>query len=615
MENFLQKECGKWLEYEAALNTIDNKIFVGISLQNNSLAKAYLYFRKNNTYLACFPINCFLKCEINELSIVLDFFTYSDESIDVICKDDHICRVICSQIAICTHISKLNTEIFQAENRNFLTKFSQRKYRITNQPISLPFFPLEATGEARKTWIARTDEINKPYYTKLATLPMLIYTWNIAQHPPEEDTFESAKHIFQTEAMFIAFVLQEIDFSAKAVILGISQQRVNWNETIDKAAEGTNYETVLEDSLGGIFVKYMVKKNMPFKVKTLTNKLIRLGANGLAANKSAIITEFDIGGTAFCFIGCHLTPHNPNYEQRNLQMIELLENIDSLEREADYAIIYGDLNYRVDIPYEETVDKCQQNEIEPLLESDQLLRFLHDEPRYKDFHEEKITFLPTYKFDDKCNIYDTSKKHRIPSWTDRIIFRVGKRNQVVGPSDTLIFETDVLRHINLPLQFSGPSYFSIDDPPLNYPRQPVYMHYKSYPDILFSDHRPVEILAKFPIPVVDQNRLKAFKIIQNKRFDEIVGLKIPRCKAEPTSFETEGESEIKLINVSCSTAKWKIGFVPPNVTVVPESGEVPPEKEMMIKLKCTPEAEKQFVTLNLEGGSPVTFEFWKKKEE
>ena len=38
------------------------------------------------------------------------------------------------------------------------------------------------------------------------------------------------------------------------------------------------------------------------------------------------------------------------------------------------------------------------------------------------FREGPLTFLPTYKYDAECEIYDTSKKMRVPSWTDRILY-------------------------------------------------------------------------------------------------------------------------------------------------------------------------------------------------
>ena len=39
------------------------------------------------------------------------------------------------------------------------------------------------------------------------------------------------------------------------------------------------------------------------------------------------------------------------------------------------------------------------------------------------FEESPINFPPTYKFDVNTSNYDTSSKKRIPSYTDRIIFK------------------------------------------------------------------------------------------------------------------------------------------------------------------------------------------------
>ncbi len=46
------------------------------------------------------------------------------------------------------------------------------------------------------------------------------------------------------------------------------------------------------------------------------------------------------------------------------------------------------------------------------------------------FEEEEISFLPTYKYDKKSDMIDTSAKHRCPSWTDRILFSSSKLLQI-----------------------------------------------------------------------------------------------------------------------------------------------------------------------------------------
>ena len=39
------------------------------------------------------------------------------------------------------------------------------------------------------------------------------------------------------------------------------------------------------------------------------------------------------------------------------------------------------------------------------------------------FKEGPLNFKPTFKYDDDCDVYDTSKKMRVPSWTDRILYK------------------------------------------------------------------------------------------------------------------------------------------------------------------------------------------------
>jgi len=57
-----------------------------------------------------------------------------------------------------------------------------------------------------------------------------------------------------------------------------------------------------------------------------------------------------------------------------------------------------------------------------LLAEDQLLKNIKYDTVLDKFTEGPINFNPTYKYDDASEIYDTSKKQRVPSWTDRILY-------------------------------------------------------------------------------------------------------------------------------------------------------------------------------------------------
>lgn len=56
-------------------------------------------------------------------------------------------------------------------------------------------------------------------------------------------------------------------------------------------------------------------------------------------------------------------------------------------------------------------------------QKDQLVQFRDTRPLTARFSEGELSFRPTFKYDKECDVYDTSKKMRVPSWTDRILFK------------------------------------------------------------------------------------------------------------------------------------------------------------------------------------------------
>ncbi|KAJ1563226.1 inositol polyphosphate 5-phosphatase [Cladochytrium tenue] len=91
----------------------------------------------------------------------------------------------------------------------------------------------------------------------------------------------------------------------------------------------------------------------------------------------------------------------------------------------DFTFWFGDLNYRVN-GTRGVIDRLitTDDRIEVLLSNDQLSHELRRGAAFAGFFEAPIDFLPTYKLDRTSNGgYDTSRKARIPSWTDRILVR------------------------------------------------------------------------------------------------------------------------------------------------------------------------------------------------
>ena len=96
----------------------------------------------------------------------------------------------------------------------------------------------------------------------------------------------------------------------------------------------------------------------------------------------------------------------------------------------DYKFLLGDMNFRTNLPnadvrnmvadyiaYESNGKIHEANEVlAKLLSQDQLNQSKRSNDVLEKYQEGEITFLPTYKYDHFSNIYDSSKKQRVPSW-------------------------------------------------------------------------------------------------------------------------------------------------------------------------------------------------------
>ncbi|KAK9838926.1 hypothetical protein WJX74_006037 [Apatococcus lobatus] len=99
----------------------------------------------------------------------------------------------------------------------------------------------------------------------------------------------------------------------------------------------------------------------------------------------------------------------------------------------DLTLWMGDLNYRL-VGTRANVDFALGQQMYELLKPlDQLLAERARGVVFQDFQEGDIQFPPTFKYDLGSDRYDTSSKKRIPSWTDRILWRLRCEPGMPGP--------------------------------------------------------------------------------------------------------------------------------------------------------------------------------------
>ncbi|KAF5399846.1 Phosphatidylinositol-bisphosphatase [Paragonimus heterotremus] len=159
---------------------------------------------------------------------------------------------------------------------------------------------------------------------------------------------------------------------------------------------------------------------------------------------------FMLFGTSMLFLSCHFKAHTKNlhlrvrdYEQvvanLNLPRVGLTKGYRQKGRESldrfDVIFWAGDMNFRIQHPrhiVENLLTTERTNSTyDNLLTADELLISQAEGRVFPRFHEGRITFPPTYKFDLNSDTYDSSEKRRTPSYTDRILFMSQKKGTVV----------------------------------------------------------------------------------------------------------------------------------------------------------------------------------------
>lgn len=81
----------------------------------------------------------------------------------------------------------------------------------------------------------------------------------------------------------------------------------------------------------------------------------------------------------------------------------------------------GDLNFRLEQSREVVMREVDGGKSS--LDFDQLNYLKNEGFIFRGYSEDKIRFPPTYKYDPGTNQFDTSQKKRVPSYTDRILYK------------------------------------------------------------------------------------------------------------------------------------------------------------------------------------------------
>lgn len=593
-----------------------------ILLKNGSMKLPFLYFKEINSQKQCIiPITRLITVYTSLDEIIFTFMDYGDKTVVVKCEKSREFEIFISQIRLTTNISCNIQDDFHENNKNFInTHAMPRTYQPPYDAVDLyttkyGLSPVPYSKQAEEIWKSRCEILNSSYYTYATPIKVNIMTWNVAEAIPT--TFavqELMKIVKENEYPDVAFwAFQEIDMSVNSMVTGKSEKLEQWKGVIHTALSTSDLEIVDAVSLGGVFGCLALNKNNQ-QLRLAKTKKLRLGAMGIVANKSVVAFNIEAGAANITLVGCHLAANDQNIESRNQQLIQI---IDMVPRDTDLLFICGDLNYRIMLSHDKTIELCDKWDIKTLVENDQLLAQKKAIPELGELWEPEITFKPTYKFDPNSDTYDTSKKKRVPSYTDRILSKKFEPRLTVGLADTFSFETDVFYHYgDQRFPFVLQSYFSPDEPTKNYPESlPKNLLYTSGSSRI-SDHRPVYGSFEVLIPAENAERKEDFNNLMQRKYNELTSLERPICMANPSTVEVKKKKKVtvSIENISFTTAEFNVHLLSDNLTVSPSSGLIIPGMSIDVEIEAKEYTEdQQYVLFMGTSGTLCSLEVVMKK--
>ncbi|KAL8661810.1 MAG: hypothetical protein Q9202_005236 [Teloschistes flavicans] len=219
-------------------------------------------------------------------------------------------------------------------------------------------------------------------------------------------------------------------------------------QTINTEMKGSSkddYVLLRSGQLVGAALLVFVRSSALKKIKNVEGsvKKKQTGMSGIAGNKGAVAIRLDYADTRICLVTAHLAAGFANYEERNRDYRTISHGLRFQRNRSiddhDTIIWLGDFNYRIGLSDDKVRRLIRANDLGTLYQNDQLNLQMIAGRVFPYYSEAQITFLPTYKYDNGTDEYDTSEKARIPAWCDRILRKGNNLKQIEYTTASLRF--------------------------------------------------------------------------------------------------------------------------------------------------------------------------------
>ncbi|KAH9495537.1 inositol polyphosphate 5-phosphatase [Bulinus truncatus] len=303
-------------------------------------------------------------------------------------------------------------------------------------------FPETTIGSRSNSYLG-AEELSR--YFPDRKVNVFIGTWNMNE-------------LKEVKAPLEDFILPEkCDYVQDIYAIGSQENEMNRKEWELSLQEVLGPSHVLYHSVahGSLHLVIFIRRDLIWFCSNPEDDIISLRALTMVKTKGAIGISMRMFGTSYLFINCHLTSDRDNDISRKelrlenyfkvireMKLPKSVPNSPSVKKsgdvttEFDCVFWFGDLNFRIERDRHAVVGKVFEitsgefPNFETLLGGDQLLKYMSEDKIFGGFQEGRINFYPTFKFDLNKDSYDSSAKSRVPSYTDRVVFRCKKKNDI-----------------------------------------------------------------------------------------------------------------------------------------------------------------------------------------
>ncbi|KAE8602608.1 hypothetical protein XENTR_v10014049 [Xenopus tropicalis] len=227
-------------------------------------------------------------------------------------------------------------------------------------------------------------------------------------------------------------------------VIGVQEgcpYRQEWEYRL-KLTLGDRYVLLHSAAHGVLYLSLFIRRDLMWFCSEVECSTVTTRFFPMIKTKGAVAASFTFFGTSFLFINAHFAAGDSKVKQRIQNYEKIIKNLqlpknvpdtnpiysdpDDATSRFDEVFWFGDFNFRLSKSRSEVdsmLENLPENDMRSLLQYDQLSEEVTKGSVFKGFKEGEIHFRPTYRFNIGSDDYDTSKKQRTPSYTDRVMYK------------------------------------------------------------------------------------------------------------------------------------------------------------------------------------------------